>query len=72
MADSKPEEPLTTNQKDSNDEKSDDKKKKIGTIFGYEISASSKTKNPLLRIFGLITLNIFLLIALRIALNLKQ
>ena len=72
MADSKPNLTSSTNQKESNDEKKDDQKKKIGTIFGYEVSASSESKNPLLRLIGLITLNVFLLIILRLALNLRQ
>ena len=72
MADSEPNLTSSTNEKELNNEKEDDQKKKIGTIFGYEVSASSKTKNPLLRIIGLLALNVFLLIILRLALNLKQ
>ncbi len=44
-------------------------KRTIGRLFGYEISASTKTKNPMLRLSALILVNIVVLILLRVALN---
>ncbi len=70
----KPNEPLKSNEEavKKKEEEEREQKKKIGTIFGYEVSASNTTKNPLLRLIGLITLNIFLLITLRLFLNLNR
>ena len=44
-------------------------KKRVATFLGYEISAPESTKNPLLRLFGLVFVNILLLVLLRLALN---
>ena len=47
----------------------EDTKKSVLRIFGYEISASQTTKNPLLVLFGLVLVNVLLLILLRAALS---
>ena len=44
-------------------------KKPIGRLFGVEISAPEGMKNPLLRLAGLILINILLLVLLKMALK---
>ena len=44
-------------------------KKAIGNLLGIEISAPAGMKNPVLKLTGLILINLLLLILLRMALN---
>ena len=46
----------------SNQDANENSKSKVGQFLGVEISAPTEMKNPLLRLFGLIFLNILLLI----------